>query len=63
MEKKCIADIMFAEFNIYRHYLREINKKKNYGWFRNMFYSINQQLMRQDPVYYTHYTALRQDEA
>jgi hypothetical protein len=28
-----------------------------------MFYSIGQQLMRQNPVYYTHYTTLRQDRA
>jgi hypothetical protein len=42
MEEKCITNIIFAEFDMYRHYLRKINKKENYGWFRNMFYEISQ---------------------
>jgi hypothetical protein len=48
---------------MYRHHLREINKKKNYGWLRNIFHNINQQLMRQDPVYYVYYTTLRPNRA
>ena len=55
--------MVLAEFDIYRHYLREINRKDNYEWFRNMYYSISQQLMRQDPVYYAHYTIFRKDGA
>jgi len=48
---------------MYHHHLREINGKKNIGWLRNMFYSITQQLMRQDPAYYMLYVALRPDQA
>jgi hypothetical protein len=63
IEEKCIADVVPAEFDMYRHHLREINRKENYGWLRNMFHGIGQQLMRQDPFYYAHYTALRPDGA
>ena len=63
MEEKCVADVVLTEFDMYRHHLREINRKENYGWLRNMFHGIGQQLMRQDPVYYAHYTALRPDGA
>jgi hypothetical protein len=55
--------MMLAEFNIYRHHLREINRKENYGWLRNMFHGIGQQLMRQNLIYYVHYTAFRSDRA
>ena len=48
---------------MYHHHLREINGKKNIGWLRNMFFSITQQLMRQDPAYYMFYAALRPDSA
>jgi hypothetical protein len=57
-----IGKIVLAEFDMYRHHLREINGKSNYGWLRNMFYSIGQQLMRQDPLYYAAYAALRPDK-
>jgi hypothetical protein len=57
-----IGEIVLSEFDMYRHHLREINGKSNYGWLRNMFYSIGQQLMRQDPVYYAAYAALRPDQ-
>jgi hypothetical protein len=56
-----IGSVVLTEFDAYRHHLREINGKSNYGWLRNMFYSIGQQLMRQDPVYYAVYAALRPD--
>ena len=57
-----IGQIIQKEFEMYRHHLREINGKPNYGWLRNSFYSIGQQLMRQDPVYYALYAALRPDK-
>jgi hypothetical protein len=57
-----IGKIVELEFDMYRHHLREINGKPNYGWLRNSFYSIGQQLMRQDPVYYALYAALRPDQ-
>lgn len=56
-----IGQIILAEFDMYLHHLRKINGKENYGWLRSMFYSIGQQLMRQDPVYYALYAALRPD--
>ncbi|CAM6002997.1 unnamed protein product [Sphagnum balticum] len=57
-----IGKIMDDEFRMYRHHLRLINGKSNYGWLRNMFFSVGQQLMRQDPLYYTAYAALRPDK-
>ena len=57
-----IANIVTAEYDMYHHHLREINGKSNNGWLRNMFYSIGQQLMRQDPLYYMLYVALRKDK-
>lgn len=57
-----IGAVIKGEFAMYRHHLREINGKSNYGWLRNMFYSIGQQLMRQDPVYYLLYAGLRPDK-
>ena len=56
-----IGDIVLQEFEMYRHHLREINGKPNYGWCRNMIHSIGQQLIRQDPLYYMLYAALRPD--
>jgi hypothetical protein len=57
-----IGRIIDLEFDMYRHHLREINGKPNYGWLRNSFYSTAQQLMRQDPLYYALYAALRPDQ-
>jgi hypothetical protein len=42
--------MILTKFNIYRHYLHKINKKKNYGWLRNIFHKISQQLIRQNPI-------------
>jgi hypothetical protein len=53
---------VLTEFKMYRHHLREINGKSNYRWLRNMFYLIRQQLIRQDPIYYAVYAALRPDK-
>jgi hypothetical protein len=58
-----IGEICLLEFDMYQHHLRKINGKSNYGWLRNMFYSTGQQLMRQDPLYYMLYAALRPDKA
>jgi hypothetical protein len=54
---------LYDEFDAYLWHLREINGRKNIGWLRNMFHSIAQQLMRQDPAYYMLYAALRPDAA
>ena len=48
---------------MYNHHLRQINRKDNMGWLRNMYYSLSQQLMRQDPAYYIAYVALYLDSA
>ena len=50
-----------VEYDIYLHHLREINGRPNKGWLRNMWYSIGQQLMRMDPLYYRLYFLLRSD--
>ncbi|KAI9729777.1 MAG: hypothetical protein M1818_008391 [Claussenomyces sp. TS43310] len=42
-------------------HLRSINGKPNYGRLRNCFYSVGQQLMRQDWLYYALYAALCPD--
>lgn len=47
---------------MYHAHLRLINKKPNYGWLRNMYYSLGQQVMRQDPKYFAIYCALRPDQ-
>ena len=50
-----------AEFEMYRHHLREQNGKANYEWCRNMWHSLVQQVMRQDPVFYALNVAARGD--
>jgi len=51
--KDCeLIEMVDAEFEMYRHHLREQNGKANYGWCRNMWHSLVQQVMRQDPVFY-----------
>ena len=53
---------MLEEFALYAHHQRKINGKDNLGWERNMVHSLTQQVMRQDPVYYALYCALRPDK-
>jgi hypothetical protein len=53
---------VLEEFDMYLAHLRMINQKPNYGWLRNMYYSLSQQVMRQDPLYFTIYCALRPDQ-
>ena len=57
-----IGRIVLEEFEMHRHHQRGINGASNRGWLRCMFYSIGQQLMKQDPAYYMLYTALRPDK-
>ena len=60
--KDCeLMDMVDAEFEMYRHHLREQNGKPNYGWCRNMWHSLVQQVMRQDPVFYALNVAARPD--
>jgi len=50
-----------AEFEMYRHHLREQNGKSNLGWCRNMWHSLVQQAIRQDPAAYALHVAARGD--
>src|SRR5271170_5619072 len=61
LAKKTILEVILEEFEIYHAHLRLINKS-NYGWLRNMYYSLGQQVMRQDPKYFAIYFALRPDQ-
>jgi hypothetical protein len=61
LQGKTIGDVVCAEFDMYRAHLRKVNGKDNFGWLRNMYYGLCQQAMRQDPVYYLVYYALRPD--
>ena len=49
------------EFDMYRHHLREQNDVPNYGWCRNMWHSLTQQAIRQDPVFYALNVVARPD--
>lgn len=60
--KLSIAEIVFSEFGCMEHHTRLISDTPNLGWQRNMFYSIGQQIMRQDPLYYLLYACLRTDK-
>lgn len=57
---KLEGEIAF-EFDYYLWNMRRINNRPNYGWCRNMVYSLIQQLIRQDPGYYMLYVLLRPD--
>jgi hypothetical protein len=56
-----IYDVAIQEFDMYDHHLRLIDDKSNYGWLRTMFHGLAQQAMRQDPMYWMMYAALRKD--
>ncbi|KAH0563246.1 hypothetical protein GP486_002191 [Trichoglossum hirsutum] len=51
------------EFAVYRHHHRTPQGAPRLGWRRNMFYSLIQQLVRQDPGYYGLHAAARPDKA
>ena len=61
LKGRTVYDVIDAEFSMYYAHLRMINNKPNYGWLRNMYYSLGQQVMRQDPLYYLIYCSLRPD--
>ena len=61
LSKKTILEVVLEEFEMYHAHLRLINRKPNYGWLRNMYHSLGQQAMRQDPKYFAIYCALRPD--
>lgn len=59
LAEKTILEVILEEFEIYHAHLRLINKKSNYGWLRNIYYSLGQQVMRQDPKYFAIYCRIR----
>jgi hypothetical protein len=61
LAERTILAVILEEFEMYHAHLRFINKKPNYGWLRNMYHSLGQQVMRQDPKYFAIYCALRPD--
>ena len=46
---------------MYRHHLRERGNVDNYGWLRNQYYGVFQQVIRQSPAYYACYVTLREN--
>ena len=58
LAEKTILEVILE---MYHAHLRLINKKPNYGWLRNMYYGLGQQVMRQDPKYFAIYCPLRPD--
>ncbi|KAI9777789.1 MAG: hypothetical protein M1839_008584 [Geoglossum umbratile] len=50
------------EFDLYRHHHRSLPGRSRLGWLRNMFYSITQQTVRQDPIWYAISAAARPDK-
>ena len=57
-----ILDLIRDELNMYRYHMRLLNGRNNMGWLRNCLYSLGQQLMRQDPMYWIVYCCLRHDK-
>ncbi|KAI9777313.1 MAG: hypothetical protein M1839_008921 [Geoglossum umbratile] len=56
-------ELIEEEFDMYLYHLRdEQDGQKRRGWMRHMFYSLVQQLVRQDPVYYALIAAARPDK-
>ena len=47
------------EFNMYEHHFQPHTSKPNMGFLRNMFYSLTQQMVRQDPAWYALNVACR----
>ncbi|KAI9770494.1 MAG: hypothetical protein M1839_003175 [Geoglossum umbratile] len=50
------------EFDLYRHHHCSLPGRSRLGWLRNMFYSIIQQTVRQDPIWYAISAAARPDK-
>ncbi len=56
-----IGDMILEEFDMYLYHQRERNGQSNKGWLRTMFYSLSQQIIRQDIEYWALYACLRPD--
>lgn len=56
-----LADLFKLELDCYMWHQRRVNDKDNLGWLRNCWYSLAQDVVRQDPLYYMLYISLRED--
>jgi len=50
------------EFSMYRHHLSRHHSDSRRGWLRNMYYSLLQQVLRQDPFWYAVNASARMDK-
>jgi hypothetical protein len=57
-----LQEMIDIEFGIYRHHHHTPAGTSRLGWLRNMYYSLVQQLVRQDPVWYALTVAARPDK-
>jgi len=57
-----LREMIDTEFSIYRHHHHTPAGTSRLGWLRNMYYSLVQQLARQDPVWYALTVAARPDK-
>jgi hypothetical protein len=58
-----LADLFKLELDCYLWHQRRVNDKDNLGWLRDCWYSLAQDVVRQDPYYYLLYIMLREDNA
>lgn len=56
-----VGSLIDTEFDLYLFHQCERNGAPNKGWLRTMFYSLSQQLIRQDLAYWMLYACLRPD--
>ncbi|KAI9774031.1 MAG: hypothetical protein M1839_001916 [Geoglossum umbratile] len=62
LDREDMGGSIDVEFAIYRHHHRNLSGRSRMGWLRNMFYSLIQQLVRQDPVWYAIIASARPDK-
>jgi hypothetical protein len=58
-----IMPLIHEEFDMYEYHYKPEPGKPRLGWQRNMWHSLIQQLVRQDPAYYMLYVFFRPDHA
>ena len=57
-----IQSMIDHEFGMYRHHLSSQYRDSRRGWLKNMYHSLLQQLLRQDPFWYAVNAAARPDK-
>lgn len=58
-----VGDLIDTELMMYEHHQGKLNGHGNRGWLRVMFFSLTQQIIRQDVDYWRLYVGLRPDRA